>query len=303
MLEQAACHAISIDKSQTCRRPRERTASRGVQRSRRSGCAPTTIRKVALSTPGDAGAGLHRLQAPACSPATGHTTGRPASHPGAAPACLGPAAAVAGARTLHPRAPRWMATPGVHHPAAELPGRPPRRHAGSRALRRSARGARVRGPGRRGRRCGGLHGRGRRRRRRRRRRECPREWCGLSRRCRGPRRRRSGGAAEPDASNPIAVRAVAANALLTELAQHDFTGTAFCRSFAELAAADPGRHVASIRSFRETASIEAQAGMPGVDVVTGRWLDAYVEVTIDRASGTARSVRVEVDGAQRRHIR
>jgi len=96
----------------------------------------------------------------------------------------------------------------------------------------------------------------------------------------------------PDAAT---VRATAADALLAELARHDFRATELGRSYEQLVTASPAEHVASIRALRETAIVTPDPDLPGVDVVTGRWLGAYVKVAIDHATGAARGVYIEVD--------
>ncbi len=99
----------------------------------------------------------------------------------------------------------------------------------------------------------------------------------------------------PVPADAAVVRSVAADALLAELATHDFAATALEQSYPELVAGQLAAHVASLRELRETAAIEPYPGMPGVDVLTGRWLGLYFEVTIDHATGTARSVVIEFD--------
>lgn len=97
------------------------------------------------------------------------------------------------------------------------------------------------------------------------------------------------------ATDAATVRATAADALLTELARHDFVTTEFARSYEQLVTEYPAQHVAAIRELRETANVEPYPGMPGVDVVTGRWLGAHIEVSIDHATGAARGVYIEID--------
>ncbi|MEJ7596815.1 MAG: hypothetical protein WKG01_02795 [Kofleriaceae bacterium] len=99
----------------------------------------------------------------------------------------------------------------------------------------------------------------------------------------------------PVPGNDAAVRQVAADALLGALATFDFEGSEFGRSLEQLVTEFRAGHVASIREFRETAAIEPHPGHPGWDVLVGRWLDAYVEVSVDHATGAAADVFIEID--------
>jgi hypothetical protein len=96
----------------------------------------------------------------------------------------------------------------------------------------------------------------------------------------------------PVPGNEASIRNAAADGLLAELAQHDFLSTEFARSYETLVGQFRSRHVDSIREFRETNEIAVQ---PDRDVVIGRWLDAYTEVSVTRATGEVESVFIEID--------
>lgn len=96
---------------------------------------------------------------------------------------------------------------------------------------------------------------------------------------------------EPHAPAPddlAAARQVAADALLAELATFDFVHSEYARPLEELTRTFRARHVADLRSFREAAELDG-------DVFIGRWLDPYVEVAIDPATGAATRVLIEID--------
>ncbi len=99
----------------------------------------------------------------------------------------------------------------------------------------------------------------------------------------------------PVPNNASATRQVAADALLEYLATQRFETTAFGRTYDQLVANYRAQHVASVRAFRETADIEPYSAVPNTDVLVGRWLDAYVEVSIDKATGTSSRVYLEID--------
>ena len=94
------------------------------------------------------------------------------------------------------------------------------------------------------------------------------------------------------ADNP---RQVAADALLAELATHDFRQTEFGRPLEELAREYRAQHVADIRAFRETIAAEDWPAHPEWALHAGRWLGAYIEVTVVRATGEVDNVLVEID--------
>ena len=100
----------------------------------------------------------------------------------------------------------------------------------------------------------------------------------------------------PVAGNAAVTRQVAADALLAELATHDFVNTELARSYDELIASFRAQHVASIREIRETGVVEAYSGHPEWGVITGHWLSGpYIEVTILKATGAAVHVLIEID--------
>lgn len=100
----------------------------------------------------------------------------------------------------------------------------------------------------------------------------------------------------PVAGNLAVTRQVAADALLTELATHDFVTTEFARPYDELIASFRAQHVASIREIRETGVLQAYSGHPEWNVITGHWLSGpYIEITILRATGAAVNVLIEID--------
>lgn len=102
--------------------------------------------------------------------------------------------------------------------------------------------------------------------------------------------------ATPPVAGDIAVaRHVAADALLVALASYDFESSEYARSYEALVAQFRARHVASLRAFRETVPLSPHPGNPGWDVLVGTWLDPYVEVSIDRATGAAANVLIEID--------
>jgi hypothetical protein len=92
----------------------------------------------------------------------------------------------------------------------------------------------------------------------------------------------------PVAGNLAAMRQVAADALLAELARFDFLHSEYARPLEELTREFRARHVADVRAFREAGELDG-------NVFAGRWLDPYVEVTIDPATGAASHVLLELD--------
>jgi hypothetical protein len=90
-------------------------------------------------------------------------------------------------------------------------------------------------------------------------------------------------------------RQVAADALLLYLAQQDYLHSEFGRSYADLVVAYRAQHLASLKAFRETIVPEAYPGSTTSDVLIGDWLGAHTEVTIDKATGAATNVLVELD--------
>ncbi|CAN5842969.1 hypothetical protein BH11MYX2_BH11MYX2_27180 [soil metagenome] len=99
----------------------------------------------------------------------------------------------------------------------------------------------------------------------------------------------------PVPGNVDSERQVAADALLAYLAQQDFVATEFGRSYDELVTAYRVQHVASLKAFRETIVPELYPGSTTSDVLVGDWLGTHTEITIEKATGTATNVLVEID--------
>jgi hypothetical protein len=93
--------------------------------------------------------------------------------------------------------------------------------------------------------------------------------------------------------NAAAMRQVAADAVLAELARMDFVHSEFSRSLNSLVHEFRARHLDSIKAFRET--IAAEPYMMTKDLYVGDWLGLYTEVVIDRATGHVDSTLVEID--------
>jgi hypothetical protein len=96
------------------------------------------------------------------------------------------------------------------------------------------------------------------------------------------------------AGNVAGTRQVAADALLAHLATLDLRATEFGRSLEELGRRFRAGHVASIRELRETIEPEQHYMDPTWQVYIGRWLDAYVEVSV-KADGSVANVYFEID--------
>ena len=99
----------------------------------------------------------------------------------------------------------------------------------------------------------------------------------------------------PQPGNPDAIRNVAADALLVELTKFNFLDSEFARTYDGLVAQFRTQHVAAIRAFRESIAIEPHHAVPGHDVLVGNWLDPLVEISVDRATGAAAGVFIEID--------
>jgi hypothetical protein len=94
-------------------------------------------------------------------------------------------------------------------------------------------------------------------------------------------------------TNPARLGDVAADALLLEIAGMDFASTEFGRPLEVLAQAYRARHLAA---FGELRSGQISAEPSGADFVyLTHWLDAYVEITVSPATGTASRVYFEID--------
>lgn len=94
-------------------------------------------------------------------------------------------------------------------------------------------------------------------------------------------------------SNAAAMRQVAADAVLRELARMDFVHSEFARPLDLLTREFRAQHIASIRAFRTT--IDAAPYMTTKNVFIGEWLGLYTEVVVDRASGHVEQTLVEID--------
>ncbi len=93
--------------------------------------------------------------------------------------------------------------------------------------------------------------------------------------------------------NAAAMRNVAADAVLAELARMDFVHTEMARSLETLVREYRSQHLASIKAFRETITPEPY--MTTKNVFVGDWLGLYTEVVVDRASGHVEQTLVEID--------
>jgi hypothetical protein len=101
---------------------------------------------------------------------------------------------------------------------------------------------------------------------------------------------------EPHAAQPgnvAAMRQVAADAVLAELARMDFVHSEFARSLDDLTHEYKAQHLADIGAFRE--SIDAEPYQTTKDLYLGSWLGLHTEVVIDRATGAVESTLVEID--------
>lgn len=95
--------------------------------------------------------------------------------------------------------------------------------------------------------------------------------------------------------NVASERQVAADALLAYLAQQDFAATEFRRSYEQLVTEYRAQHLASLKAFRETIVPEPYPGSTTNDVLIGDWLGTHTEITIDKATGEATNILVEID--------
>lgn len=97
----------------------------------------------------------------------------------------------------------------------------------------------------------------------------------------------------PAPSSLAKTRQVVADALLAHLAGLDLAQTEFGRPLEELTRVFRTRHVGDLLAFRTTVT-PVQDGQ-GRDVYVGNWLDPYVEVTVDPATGAVVNVLFEID--------
>jgi len=92
-----------------------------------------------------------------------------------------------------------------------------------------------------------------------------------------------------------AMRQVAADAVLAELARMDFLHGELERSLDQLVHAARAQHVADIGAFRTTIDAEPYPGQPDWDVYVGSWLGLHTEVAIIRSTGAIQYTLVEID--------
>jgi hypothetical protein len=92
--------------------------------------------------------------------------------------------------------------------------------------------------------------------------------------------------------NLAGTRQVVADALLLHLAGMNLEETEFGRPLEELTRMFRARHVADLRAFREEVEPEV---FQGDDVYIHNWLDPYVEVAVDPATGQVDRILFEID--------
>ncbi|MEO8705408.1 MAG: hypothetical protein ABI867_35530 [Kofleriaceae bacterium] len=99
----------------------------------------------------------------------------------------------------------------------------------------------------------------------------------------------------PVPDNVAAARQVAADALLAYLATQDYLHSEFGRSYDALTKELRSQHVQSLREFRETSTPESFPSIPNIDFYVGQWIGTHTEIQIDRTTGAAVNVLVEID--------
>jgi hypothetical protein len=99
----------------------------------------------------------------------------------------------------------------------------------------------------------------------------------------------------PVPGDVAAARQVAADALLAYLATQDYLHSEFGRSYDALTKEFRTQHVQSLREFRETNTSESFPSIPNIDFYIGQWLGTHTEIQIDRTTGAAVNVLVELD--------
>jgi len=99
----------------------------------------------------------------------------------------------------------------------------------------------------------------------------------------------------PVPGNAAAMRQVAADAVLAELAAMDFVHTEFQRTLESLTHEFRAMHVADIQAFRTTVAPEPYPGQPDWDVYIGSWLGCHTEIAVERATGVVTQRLVEID--------
>jgi hypothetical protein len=100
---------------------------------------------------------------------------------------------------------------------------------------------------------------------------------------------------EPAPGDQAQSRQVAADAILAYLRVQDYEHSEFGRSYLELTQEYRAVHVESLKNFREQSELITFASMPNIEYYVGDWLGAHTEVMIDKTTGEATSVLVELD--------
>ncbi|HTL31946.1 MAG TPA: hypothetical protein VL326_02410 [Kofleriaceae bacterium] len=95
--------------------------------------------------------------------------------------------------------------------------------------------------------------------------------------------------------NAAAMRQVAADAVLAEIAEMDFEHSEFARSLESLTHEFRAQHIADIKDFRTNVVAEPYPGQPTWDVYIGRWLGLHTEIAVDRTTGDVVQKLVEID--------
>jgi hypothetical protein len=98
---------------------------------------------------------------------------------------------------------------------------------------------------------------------------------------------------DPAPGSIAGTRQLVADSLLLHLADMDLVQTEFGRPLAELTRLYRGRHVADLRAFR--TAVSPVTDNQGRQVYIGHWLDPYVEIAVDPATGEVVSVLFEID--------
>ena len=95
--------------------------------------------------------------------------------------------------------------------------------------------------------------------------------------------------------NAQAMRHVAADAVLAEIAAMDFEHSEFARSLESLTHQYRAQHIADINEFRTTVAPESYPGHPEWDVYVSRWLGLHTEIVVNRTTGDVVQRLVEID--------